>query len=136
LLQATFAVNVLGPIALTRAVLPGMLKRKTGHIVVVSCTVTGPRGRQPGQNFGASQNEERSKSVRGLLDLSAESFDNEVAVDIHCNFPMIVEHLLPSLQWKTSQRAEVIAFLSRFVLIARLISDSWAVRCQARRGFC
>ncbi|GAQ79572.1 NAD(P)-binding Rossmann-fold superfamily protein [Klebsormidium nitens] len=36
LTKATFAVNVLGPIALTRAVLPGMLKRKTGHIVVLS----------------------------------------------------------------------------------------------------
>lgn len=36
--QATFDVNVLGPISLTRLLLPNMLKRGRGHFVVVcSC---------------------------------------------------------------------------------------------------
>ena len=34
--ESVFKVNYFGPVALTKAVLPGMLERKAGHIVAIS----------------------------------------------------------------------------------------------------
>lgn len=72
-------VNLLGPVLLTRAVLPGMLRRGTGHIVNMA-SLAGKIG-LPGQTPYAS-------SKAGLImfshSLRAELLDKPVGVSVVC----------------------------------------------------
>ncbi|MBS2021492.1 MAG: SDR family oxidoreductase [Deltaproteobacteria bacterium] len=72
-------VNFFAPVALTRALLPSMLERKKGHIVVVS-SVAGYVGTRRRSAYSGSKH-----ALRGWFDaLRAEVFDQGLHVTIVC----------------------------------------------------
>ena len=72
-------VNYFGTIALTKSVLPNMLKNKTGHIVVIS-SVTGKIGVPLRSAYAASKH-----ALHGFFDtLRAETHNENILVSIIC----------------------------------------------------
>ncbi|MEN8119231.1 MAG: SDR family oxidoreductase [Bacteroidota bacterium] len=72
-------VNYFGTIALTKAVLPDMLRNKTGHIVVIS-SVTGKIGVPLRSAYAASKH-----ALHGFFDtLRAETHNENIYVSIIC----------------------------------------------------
>ncbi len=72
-------VNYLGPVALTKAVLPSMIKNNTGHIVVMS-SLTGKFGTPLRSAYAASKH-----ALHGFFDsLRAEVYDKNIFVTIIC----------------------------------------------------
>jgi dehydrogenase/reductase SDR family protein 7B len=71
--------NYLGQVALTKAVLPSMLERKSGHIVVIS-SVSGKIGVPMRSAYAASKH-----AIHGFFDsLRAEIWREKVKVTIVC----------------------------------------------------
>lgn len=72
-------VNYLGPVALTKEILPSMLERKQGHIAVVS-SLTGKFGTPLRSGYAASKH-----ALHGFFDaLRAEVWREKVFVTIVC----------------------------------------------------
>ncbi len=72
-------VNFLGPVALTRAVLPSMRARQNGHLVVVS-SVLGTFGAKRRSSYAASKH-----ALHGFFDsLRAELADEGIRVTLIC----------------------------------------------------
>lgn len=72
-------VNFFGTVALTKAVLPEMLKRKSGHIVVVS-SVMGKFGAPYRSSYAASKH-----ALQGYFDsLRAEVHEHNIKVTLVC----------------------------------------------------
>ncbi len=72
-------INYLGTVALTKAVLPNMLKRKSGHIIVIS-SVTGKIGVPLRSAYAASKH-----ALHGFFDtLRAEIWRENINVTIIC----------------------------------------------------
>jgi dehydrogenase/reductase SDR family member 7B len=72
-------VNFLGPVALTRAVLPSMRARQNGHLVVVS-SVLGTFGAKRRSSYAASKH-----ALHGYFDsLRAELADEGIRVTLIC----------------------------------------------------
>lgn len=72
-------INYLGPVALTKAVLPGMIERKQGHIVVIS-SLTGKFGTPLRSGYAASKH-----ALHGFFDaLRAEIWKKRVFVTLVC----------------------------------------------------
>ncbi len=72
-------VNFLGTVALTKALLPHMIKRKSGHIVTVSSMV-GKFGTPLRSSYSASKH-----ALQGFMDaLRAEVFESGIDVSIIC----------------------------------------------------
>ena len=72
-------INYFGPIALTKAVLPGMLERKQGHIVVVS-SLAGKFGVPYRSGYAASKH-----ALHGFFDtLRAETWREKLWVTMVC----------------------------------------------------
>jgi short-subunit dehydrogenase len=72
-------VNYLGPVALTKALLPSMVARKRGHFVVVS-SVTGIFGTPLRSSYSASKH-----ALHGFFDsLRAEHAADNIAVTMFC----------------------------------------------------
>ena len=67
--ERTFATNIFGPVALTKALLPGMRKAGRGRIILVS-SVGGVRGMPSTAAYSA---------VKGALERWGESMAGEVA---------------------------------------------------------
>jgi short-subunit dehydrogenase len=77
--KALIFTNYLGQVALTKAVLPEMIKRKSGHIVVVS-SVTGKMGVPNRSAYAASKH-----ALHGFFEsLRAEIWQYRVKVTIAC----------------------------------------------------
>jgi len=77
--ESVFKVNYFGPVALTKAVLPGMLQREAGHIVAIS-SVQGIIGLPARTAYSASKH-----AMHGFFDgLRAELASRNVAVSIIC----------------------------------------------------
>lgn len=71
--------NFLGPVALTKAVLPSMLARKQGHLVVIS-SVVGKIGVPGRTSYSASKH-----ALQGFFDaLRAEVWRQNIAVTLIC----------------------------------------------------
>lgn len=72
-------INYLGTVALTKAVLPNMIKNKTGHVVVIS-SVTGKLGTPLRSSYAASKH-----ALHGFFDsLRAEIWEDNINVTIIC----------------------------------------------------
>lgn len=72
-------VNYFGPVALTKAVLPGMIERKQGHIVVIS-SLTGKFGTPLRSGYAASKH-----ALHGFFDaLRAEIWKQRVFITLVC----------------------------------------------------
>jgi len=72
-------VNYLGTVALTKAVLPSMIKNKSGHIVVMS-SLTGKFGTPLRSAYAGSKH-----ALHGFFDsLRAEVYDKNIFVTIIC----------------------------------------------------
>lgn len=72
-------VNFFGTVALTKAILPSMLKNKNGHIVVIS-SVTGKIGVKLRSAYAASKH-----ALHGFFDsLRYETWDEHIKVTIIC----------------------------------------------------
>ncbi len=72
-------VNYLGPVALTKALLPSMIARKVGHFVVVSSLV-GIFGTPLRSSYSASKH-----ALHGFFEaLRAEHFGDEISVTMFC----------------------------------------------------
>ena len=70
-------VNYFGTIALTKAVLPGMIERRSGHIVV-NTSITGKFSTPLRSSYAASKH-----ALHGFFDaLRAELFDHDIKVTI------------------------------------------------------
>jgi len=77
--ETLMRINYLGQVALTKAVLPAMLKRKAGHIVVVS-SVTGKIGAPMRSAYAASKH-----ALHGFFDsLRAEIWREQIKITIVC----------------------------------------------------
>jgi dehydrogenase/reductase SDR family member 7B len=77
--KALIFTNYLGQVALTKAVLPGMMRRQAGHIVVVS-SVTGKMGVPNRSGYAASKH-----ALHGYFDsLRAEIWRYGIKVSIVC----------------------------------------------------
>jgi short-subunit dehydrogenase len=77
--RALMEVNYFGPVALTKAVLPAMLKRRSGHIVVVS-SVMGYVGTPGRSTYAAAKH-----ALHGWFDsLRAEIWPAGVKVTLAC----------------------------------------------------
>lgn len=77
--RSLMEVNYFGPVALTKSVLPSMLKREKGHIVVVS-SVMGYVGTPGRSTYAAAKH-----ALHGWFDsLRAEIWRHEVKVTIAC----------------------------------------------------
>ena len=77
--EAIMRTNFLGPVALTKAVLPTMTRAKSGHIVVVSSLV-GKFGTPMRTSYAASKH-----ALHGFFDsLRAEVFADGIQVNIVC----------------------------------------------------
>ena len=76
-LDRIMKVNFLGAVALTKAVLPSMIKRKSGHIVVVSC-VMGKFGTQLRSGYAASKH-----ALHGFFDsLRSEVYRDNIQITL------------------------------------------------------
>lgn len=72
-------VNFFGTIALTKAVLPGMIQQKSGHIVVIS-SVMGKLGTRFRSSYAASKH-----ALHGWFDcLRQEMYDHHIKVTLVC----------------------------------------------------
>lgn len=72
-------VNYLGPVAITKALLPSMVRRRTGHFVVISSLV-GAFGTPLRSSYSASKH-----ALHGFFDsLRAEHHDDGLRVTIVC----------------------------------------------------
>ena len=72
-------INYLGTVALTKAVLPSMIKNKAGHIVVMS-SLTGKFGTPLRSAYSGSKH-----ALHGFFDsLRAEVFDKNIYITIIC----------------------------------------------------
>ncbi len=77
--QRIMLTNYLGQVALTKAVLPDMIRRKTGHIVVMS-SVTGKIGAPNRSAYAASKH-----ALHGFFDsLRAEVWNEGIQVTLIC----------------------------------------------------
>ncbi|TDR81932.1 SDR family oxidoreductase [Paludibacterium purpuratum] len=77
--RAIMEINYFGTVALTRAVLPSMLARKRGHLVVVT-SVAGKLGSPLRSSYSASKH-----ALHGYFDcLRAEVFQDGIAVTTVC----------------------------------------------------
>ena len=77
--RALMAVNYFGPVALTKAVLPGMLARRAGHVVVVS-SVMGYVGTPGRSTYAAAKH-----ALHGYFDsLRAEVWRTGIKVTLAC----------------------------------------------------
>jgi short-subunit dehydrogenase len=77
--QRIMAVNYLGTVALTKALLPSMVKRKAGHIVTVTSLV-GKFGTKKRSSYSASKH-----ACHGFFDsLRSEVFEKNINVSIIC----------------------------------------------------
>jgi dehydrogenase/reductase SDR family protein 7B len=77
--QALMLTNYMGQVALTKAVLPSMIRRKSGHIVVIS-SVTGKIGVPMRSAYAASKH-----ALHGFFDsLRAEVWRDHVRVTVVC----------------------------------------------------
>lgn len=73
------AVNYFGPVALTKAVLPSMLARRAGHVVVVS-SVMGYLGTPGRSTYAAAKH-----ALHGYFDsLRAEVWRENIGVTLAC----------------------------------------------------
>jgi short-subunit dehydrogenase len=73
-------LNYFGPVFLTKCVLPSMIQRKEGHIVVMS-SLTGKFGTPLRSAYAASKH-----ALHGFFDsLRAEVFDDRIKVTIICS---------------------------------------------------
>ena len=73
------SVNYFGTVALTKALLPSMISRKEGHVVVIS-SVTGKVGTPHRSGYAASKH-----ALHGYFDaLRAEHHDDNIAVTLIC----------------------------------------------------
>lgn len=78
-LERIMRVNFLGPATLTKAVLPGMIQRKSGHIVITS-SVMGKFGTQLRSGYAASKH-----ALHGFFDsLRNEVYKDNINVTIIC----------------------------------------------------
>lgn len=72
-------INFFGTIALTKAVLPGMIRQKSGHIVVIS-SVMGKLGTRYRSAYAASKH-----ALHGWFDcLRQEHYDDNIRVTLVC----------------------------------------------------
>lgn len=77
--EKLFNVNALGTIALTKAVLPQMMKQKSGHIVTIS-SVVGKLGTPMRSGYAASKH-----ALHGFFDsLRAEVHGHNISVSLVC----------------------------------------------------
>ncbi|XP_021357718.1 dehydrogenase/reductase SDR family member 7-like isoform X2 [Mizuhopecten yessoensis] len=97
--QELLAVNVLGPVSLTRAVLPHMMSRNEGHIVVTS-SVAGKLGAAlyAGSYFGSKH------ALQGWFDsLRPEVYSKNIAVTSVCPGPIYTNLLQDALKEKEGE---------------------------------
>ncbi|CAB4024962.1 dehydrogenase reductase SDR family member 7-like, partial [Paramuricea clavata] len=81
--QELFELNVLGTISLTKVVLPHMIERHAGHIVVVS-SLTGKLGVPTSGTYSATKH-----ALQGYFySLRTEVYDNGIDVSIVCPGPV------------------------------------------------
>ncbi|PVD28029.1 hypothetical protein C0Q70_10610 [Pomacea canaliculata] len=81
-------LNTLGPVSLTKAVLPHMVKRQSGHIVVVS-SIAGHLGTPGLGSYAASKH-----ALHGFYDtLRLEVFDDNITVSLLCPGPVFSDAL-------------------------------------------
>ncbi|CAB4007971.1 dehydrogenase reductase SDR family member 7-like [Paramuricea clavata] len=81
--QELFELNVLGTISLTKVVLPHMIERNAGHIVVVS-SLTGKLGVPTSGTYSATKH-----ALQGYFySLRTEVYDNGIDVSIVCPGPV------------------------------------------------
>jgi len=77
--QRLMTINYLGTVALTKAVLPSMIKRKSGHIVTVTSLV-GKFGTKKRSSYSASKH-----ACHGFFDsLRSELFEHQIAISLIC----------------------------------------------------
>jgi dehydrogenase/reductase SDR family member 7B len=77
--RALMEVNYFGPVALTKAVLPGMRSRRSGHVVVVS-SVMGYLGTPGRSTYAAAKH-----ALHGYFDsLRAEVWRENISVTLAC----------------------------------------------------
>lgn len=78
-IRRVMEINFFGTIALTKAVLPSMIERKSGHIVVTS-SVMGKFGTRLRSTYAASKH-----ALHGYFDsLRQEVYDNNIQVSLVC----------------------------------------------------
>lgn len=78
-IRKVMEINFFGAVALTRAVLPSMIERKSGHIVVTS-SVMGKFGTRLRSTYAASKH-----ALHGWFDcLRQELFDHNIRVTLVC----------------------------------------------------
>jgi NAD(P)-dependent dehydrogenase (short-subunit alcohol dehydrogenase family) len=107
---AAFAINVIGPFQLSRALLPSMIKRRWGRIANVSSGIVAFPAMMTGMNAYAAS---KSALEAHTLNLAGELADTGVAVNVYR--PGSVDTAMQA--WIRSQPAEEIgaALHSRFV---------------------
>ncbi|XP_060083554.1 dehydrogenase/reductase SDR family member 7-like [Ylistrum balloti] len=124
------AVNVLGPVSLTRAVLPHMMSRNQGHIVVTS-SVAGKLGAAlyAGSYFGSKH------ALQGWFDsLRPEVYSKNIAVTSVCPGPIYTNLLQDALKEKEGEvlqgRMDPNKNRMSSARCARLMSVAIANRCD------
>ncbi|KAK7493076.1 hypothetical protein BaRGS_00015597 [Batillaria attramentaria] len=86
--KAMLDVNTLGPISLTKVVLPHMIARRSGHIVAVS-SVVGRMGAPGLGSYAASKH-----ALHGWYDtLRMEAFEDNIHVSMVCPGPIFSDAL-------------------------------------------
>ncbi|XP_033733734.1 dehydrogenase/reductase SDR family member 7-like [Pecten maximus] len=128
--QELLAVNVLGPVSLTRAVLPHMMSRNRGHIVVTS-SVAGKLGAAlyAGSYFGSKH------ALQGWFDsLRPEVYSRNIAVTSVCPGPIYTNILQDALKEKEGEtlQGRMDPHKSRMspARCARLMAVAIANRCD------
>ena len=82
-IRALMEVNFFGSAGLTRALLPHMIARKSGHIIVTS-SVAGKMGTKYRTGYAASKH-----AVQGFFDsLRQEMYEHDIAVTLLCPGPI------------------------------------------------
>ena len=67
-----FDLNVLSILSLTKLVLPHMLERKQGHIVVMS-SIAGKMGKFVLNNLNIKRSDQKSEAVQSIVSLTGTS---------------------------------------------------------------
>ncbi|CAG5136393.1 unnamed protein product [Candidula unifasciata] len=79
-----FEINVLGPVSLTQEVLPHMIQRKQGHVVVVS-SVAGKLGAATFRSYVGSKH-----AIHGYFEsLRTEMYEHNIDVTLVCPGPVV-----------------------------------------------
>ncbi|KAL8559469.1 hypothetical protein ACOMHN_037133 [Nucella lapillus] len=100
--RAVLELNTLGPLSLTKRVLPHMLARRAGHIVVVTSVV----GRMGAPGLGSYAGSKHA--LHGWFDtLRMEAYDSNIRVSMICPGPVFSNALKHAFTGTAGQEAGV-----------------------------